>query len=40
MAVLTLVALLVGKETKDVRLEEGESATTPAADEAPVTVAP
>ncbi|MFK0124571.1 MFS transporter [Streptomyces nigra] len=40
MAVLTLVALLVGKETKDVRLEEGESAATPAADEAPVTVAP
>ncbi|MGX1304430.1 MFS family permease [Streptomyces albogriseolus] len=40
MALLTLVALLIGRETKDVGLEEGEAAEAPARDNASVGVAP
>ena len=39
MAVLTLVALLIGRETKDVGLEEGEAAEPLAAEKATVTAA-
>lgn len=35
MAVLTLTALLIGKETKDIALDEGEVPSTPARTEAP-----
>lgn len=40
MALLTLVALLIGRETKDVGLEEGEAVETTAHEEAAVTAAP
>lgn len=40
MALLTLVALLIGRETKDVGLEEGEAVETTAREEAAVTAAP
>ncbi len=40
MALLTLVALLIGRETKDVGLEEGEAAEAPARDNASVSVTP
>ncbi|CAL9373042.1 MFS transporter [Streptomyces sp. MA15] len=40
MALLTLVALVIGRETKDVGLEEGEAPETPAREEAAVTAAP
>ncbi|MCO4698183.1 MHS family MFS transporter [Streptomyces sp. RO-S4] len=39
MALLTLVALLLGRETKDVGLEEGEAAEATAREEATVTTA-
>ncbi|MER6820472.1 MFS transporter [Streptomyces cellulosae] len=39
MALLTLVALLIGRETKDVGLEEGEAAEPLAAEKATVTAA-
>lgn len=35
MGVLTLTALLIGKETKDVALDEGEVPAAPARTEAP-----
>ncbi|MEV7018832.1 MFS transporter [Streptomyces sp. NPDC093991] len=40
MALLTLVALVIGRETKDVGLEEGEAPETPAREEAAATAAP
>ncbi|CAM5474823.1 Metabolite-proton symporter OS=Streptomyces albaduncus OX=68172 GN=FHS32_003088 PE=4 SV=1 [Streptomyces griseoloalbus] len=40
MALLTLVALLLGRETKDVGLEEGEAVEATARDDASVSVAP